>query len=346
MSISNVEFLVLGLVALIFSGLITAPIRLIAIRIGAMDSPNLDRKTQKEPVPYLGGISIGLSISIVTFASVLESDRTHTTFPIVGYLLLPAIILGLMGLVDDLRGLPALPRLLFQTSGAVFLSIFMLKSNTVGTPLDSSILTAFLSIFWIVGICNSINFFDNLDGGAAGTVAISTFGIGIIAYAQGQELVTALCVVTAGATIGFLMWNKPPAKIYMGDAGSLFLGVIVSVLSIRLNPGIAPQWQSMALLPILLAVPILDTCIAVFSRLYRGISPLTGGRDHLSHRLIRKGLSRHATAYCLWTMQASFVACALIIYKWTSTLGSIVFVGTLAYWLAALIWFWRIPSSD
>ena len=346
MSISNVEFLILGLAAFVFSGLITAPIRLIAIKIGAMDSPNLERKTQKEPIPYFGGIAIGLSITIVTFASVLYSDRTHTTFPIVGYLLLPAIILGLMGLVDDLRGLPALPRLVFQTSGAVLLSIFMLNSHTVGTPLNSSLLTTLLSIFWIVGICNSINFFDNLDGGAAGTVAISTIGIGIIAYAQGQELVTALCVVTAGATIGFLLWNKSPAKIYMGDAGSLFLGVIVSVLSIRLNPGIAPPWQSMALLPILLAVPILDTSIAVISRVKRGISPLTGGRDHLSHRLIRRGFSKHATAYCLWTMQASFVACALVIYKWTATLGSVVLIGTLIYWLAAFIWFWRIPSTD
>lgn len=171
-------------------------------------------------------------------------------------------------------------------------------------------------IIWIIGICNSINFFDNLDGGAAGTVAVSTIGIALIAVGEGQELIAALSIVTAGSTIGFLMWNKSPARIYMGDAGALFLGVVVSVLTIRLNPGIAPKWNSISLLPMLLAVPILDTCIAVFSRIYKGISPLIGEKDHLSHRLVRKGVSHSSAAFVLWAAQAFFV------------------------------WFWRIPSND
>lgn len=193
---------------------------------------------------------------------------------------------------------------------------------------------------------NSINFFDNLDGGAAGTVAISCLGISFIAYSQSQELVTALAFVTGCACMGFLLWNKSPAKIYMGDAGALFLGVVVSVLTIRLNPGIEPTWRSLALLPILLAVPILDTCIAVFSRLRRGISPFQGGRDHLSHRLMRKGLSKPSAAYALWAMQAGFVACAVSIYQWPQACGIQLFVATSTLWLAAFIWFWRIPSSD
>jgi UDP-GlcNAc:undecaprenyl-phosphate GlcNAc-1-phosphate transferase len=93
-----------------------------------------------------------------------------------------------------------------------------------------------------------------------------------------------------------LIWNKSPAKIYMGDAGALFLGVIISVATIRLNPGITPIWQSLAIPIMLLAVPLLDTCVAVFSRLARGLSPLTGGKDHLSHRLVRAGLSRRVAA--------------------------------------------------
>ena len=171
-------------------------------------------------------------------------------------------------------------------------------------------------------------------------------GIALIAANQGQELVTALSVVTCGATVGFLLWNKSPAKIYMGDAGALFLGVLVAVLTIRLNPGITPKFNSFAILPMLLAVPILDTCIAVFSRLRRGISPLTGGRDHLSHRLMRKGLSKHASAYLLWGMQASFVAIALVVYSYSTTLGTPGVVLAGAYWLGAFVWFWRIPSID
>jgi UDP-GlcNAc:undecaprenyl-phosphate GlcNAc-1-phosphate transferase len=346
MSISAIEFVLLGGAAFVLSGVLTWPVRKLAIWVGAMDKPTMDRKTQKEPVPYLGGVSIALTVSLITYASIIYSDNTKTTFPLVTYLLLPAVFMGAMGLVDDLRGLQPMPRLIFQTIVAVIVSIVLIQTKTIGTPLDNTFLVQIIVVLWIVGLCNSINFFDNLDGGAAGTVAVSTLGITLIAYAQGQELIAALAVVTAGATTGFLLWNKSPAKIYMGDAGALFLGIIVSVLTIRLNPGINPLWNSIALLPMLLAVPILDTCIAVFSRIKRGISPFTGGKDHLSHRLMRKGISKRNTAYCLWAMQASFVALALVTYKWTASLGTPAIALAGAYWLGAFVWFWRIPSSD
>ena len=346
MSISAIEFVLLGSAAFVLSGVLTWPLRKLAIWVGAMDEPTMDRKSQKEPVPYLGGVSIALTVSLITYASIIYSDNTKTTFPLVTYLLLPAVFMGAMGLVDDLRGLQPMPRLIFQTIVAVIVSVVLIQTKTIGTPLDNTFLVQIIVVLWIVGLCNSINFFDNLDGGAAGTVAVSTLGITLIAFAQGQELIAALSVVTAGATIGFLLWNKSPAKIYMGDAGALFLGIIVSVLTIRLNPGINPLWNSIALLPMLLAVPILDTCIAVFSRIKRGISPFTGGKDHLSHRLMRKGISKRNTAYCLWAMQASFVALALVTYKWTASLGTPAIALAGAYWLGAFVWFWRIPSSD
>jgi len=229
---------------------------------------------------------------------------------------------------------------------AIAVSVFLIKSDTVGITLDGTFLDEVVMTVWIIGICNSINFFDNLDGGAAGTVAVLTIGIALIALGEGQELIAALSIVTAGSTIGFLMWNKSPAKIYMGDAGALFLGVVVSVLTIRLNPGIAPKWNSISLLPMLLAVPILDTCVAVFSRIYRGISPFTGGKDHLSHRLMRKGLSKQGTAFALWGAQAAFVASALAVYQWTTAVGTPLIIATGLVWLAAFVWFWRIPSTD
>ena len=340
------QFVILGVAAFALSGLLTGPVRALAIKLSVMDLPNMERKTQVEPVPYLGGVAIAISIVSVTYAAIFYSDNTKTTFPLVTYALLPAAILGLMGLIDDVRGLPALPRLVAQTVVATVVAIFLLNLDFNVEPFGNPLLNQVINIVWIVAICNSINFFDNLDGGAAGSVAISTLGIALIAANQGQELVTALSVVTCGATVGFLLWNKSPAKIYMGDAGALFLGVLVAVLTIRLNPGITPKFNSFAILPMLLAVPILDTCIAVFSRLRRGISPLTGGRDHLSHRLMRKGLSKHASAYLLWGMQASFVAIALVVYSYSTTLGTPGVVLAGAYWLGAFVWFWRIPSSD
>ncbi len=346
MSIQSTEYLLLGIAGFVLSGFLTWPVRKVAIAIGAMDKPNLDRKTQKEPVPYLGGIAIAISVVVLTFAAVIRSNNTQTTFPLAATLLFPAIFLGLMGLIDDLASLNPLPRLIIQTVMAIAVSIFLIKSGTVGITLKGTFLDEVVMTIWIIGICNSINFFDNLDGGAAGTVAVSTIGIALIALGEGQELIAALSIVTAGSTIGFLMWNKSPAKIYMGDAGALFLGVVVSVLTIRLNPGIAPKWNSISLLPMLLAVPILDTCVAVFSRIYRGISPFTGGKDHLSHRLMRKGLSKQGTAFALWGAQAAFVSSALVIYNWTAEIGTQMIIATGFMWLVAFVWFWRIPSTD
>jgi UDP-GlcNAc:undecaprenyl-phosphate GlcNAc-1-phosphate transferase len=345
-SITSIQFVILGISAFVLAGLLTWPVRALAIKLNVMDLPNMERKTQKEPVPYLGGVAIALSIIIVTYGAIYYSDYTKTTFPLVTYALLPAAVLGLMGLIDDIKGLSALPRLIAQTVVAILVAIFMLNAELNPMPSANQLVNNFITIVWIVAICNSINFFDNLDGGAAGSVAVSTLGIALIAANQGQELITALSVVTCGATVGFLLWNKSPAKIYMGDAGALFLGVLVAVLTIRLDPGISPQINSLAILPMLLAVPILDTCIAVFSRLRRGISPFTGGKDHLSHRLMRKGFSKRDSAYCLWGIQASFVAIALVVYFFSISLGTPGVVLAGAYWLGAFVWFWRIPSSD
>jgi len=346
MSFSAGQFALLGLMAFALTGLLTWPVRLLAIRIGAMDKPNLERKTQKEPVPYLGGASIAIAVTALAYAGVIASDFTTTNFPLASYVLIPALAMGLMGLIDDLRGLPALPRLFFQTAIAIAVSLVLINTNTVGVAFGDSIINRGLTIFWIVGICNSINFFDNLDGGAAGTVAVVTLGIFYIAYNQGQESVSALAITTAGATLGFLIWNKQPAKIYMGDAGALFLGVIISVLTIRVNPGIDPSWKSLTLMPILLAVPILDTTVAVTSRIYRRLSPLTGGKDHLSHRLVRKGLTQKTAAIALWAGSALFALLAIGIYNSPVSLGTPLTYLAAVIWATALISFLRIPSED
>jgi len=340
------EYLILGLVAFLLSGFLTWPVRKFAIAVGAMDKPTLERKTQKEPIPYMGGVAIALTVTVLAFAAVIRSDDTQSTFPLTAQLLIPALVLGSMGLIDDLMGLNPVPRLVTQTIVAIAATIYLIATQTVGIPLDQTFFDEVIMAIWIVGLCNSINFFDNHDGGAAGTVAVSTIGIALIALGQGQELVSALAVVTAGANLGFLVWNKSPAKIYMGDAGALFLGVIVSVLTIRLNPGIAPRWNSIALMPMLLAIPLLDTSVAVLSRLYRRISPFTGGKDHLSHRLMRKGLSKKNTAFALWGAQAVFVGAALAVYQRTSAIGTELIIASAIVWIAAFVWFWRIPSTD
>jgi len=337
------QYLLIGLAAFVLSGLLTWPTRKLAIRIGAMDRPNLDRKTQKEPVPYL---SIAITIFVISYAAIAINNPTSEKFKLASYVLIPALILGLMGLIDDLKGLNALPRLAIQTIAAVFVSIILIQTETMGFAFGNQSVDVVVTILWIVGICNSINFFDNLDGGAAGTVAAATIGIFFIAFGEGQELISALAILTAGATCGFLLWNKVPAKIYMGDAGALFLGLILATLTIRMDPGITPNWQSIAIPVILLAIPILDTTVAVVSRIYRGFSPLEGGKDHLSHRLVRIGMKPKNAAVTLWIASAISSLVAVVIYYHAGTAGGTIVLGFAAIWLLALYSFLRIPSID
>ena len=346
MSYTSGQYLLLGLTAFAMSGLLTWPVRKLAIAIGAMDRPNLERKTQKEPVPYLGGVAIAITILVITYASVAANEPTGEKFTLASQVLIPALLLGLMGLLDDLKGLAALPRLILQTIAAIVMSLILIKTDTMGFAFGTATIDTIVSILWIVGICNAINFFDNLDGGAAGTVAAATIGIFMISYGQGQELISALAILTAGATLGFLMWNKSPAKIYMGDAGALFLGIILSTLTIRMNPGIDPNWKSLAIPVILLAVPILDTTVAVTSRLYRGLTPLNGGKDHLSHRLVRIGLTHRIAAFVLWCCSGICALFAYLIYKYPNQLGTELVFATVCAWLLAMVFFLRIPSTD
>lgn len=351
MLITASQFAILGVSAFALTGLLTWPVRALAIRLGAMDAPNLARKTQAEPVPYLGGVAIALGITLTTLAAVFiggnkNLENTDQIKDLALTVLLPALLLGAMGLIDDLRSLSPWPRLITQSVVGTVVALVIVNSGTTGTPFGTSTVNTAVTIFWIVGICNSINFFDNLDGAAAGAVAIAALGVFFIAFDRGQELVSALSIVTAGATIGFLMWNKSPAKIYMGDAGALFLGIIISVATIRLNPGIEPTWKSLTIPVILLAVPLLDTCVAVFSRIARGLSPLTGGKDHLSHRLVRAGLTRPMAAIALWAASGVCAVIAVLVYKNPGALGSLIITVFAAGWLLALALFLRTPSHD
>jgi UDP-GlcNAc:undecaprenyl-phosphate GlcNAc-1-phosphate transferase len=343
MNYSITQYLLLGLATLIFVGIVIAPIRKFAIKIGAVDSPNLPRKIQKEPVPYLGGVAIALGVVSASFLGILVEDYSIINFKIAGTVIIPALLIAGVGLWDDLKELQPWPRLIAQTSVGTAMALILIATNTMGFALGNQFLNVAVSIFWIVGITNSINFFDNLDGGAAGTVAIASFFLFLIANSEGQILVSALAIVVSGATAGFLLWNKSPAKIYMGDAGALFLGIMMGVLTIRLDPGITPKYLSLAIPIALLAIPILDTTVAVTSRLYRGISPFTGGRDHLSHRLMRIGMHRKYAAITLWAASGVYGLLAYAIYQ--SQNSAFAFAAG-AGWVALLVFFLRIPSED
>jgi UDP-GlcNAc:undecaprenyl-phosphate GlcNAc-1-phosphate transferase len=346
MAYSFSQYLLLGLAAILISGGLTPVARKFARYVGALDKPDLHRKIHKEPVPYMGGLSIALTVMVLTYGTILLNNGTWIEFRLASYVLVPALLLAAVGLLDDLKGLKPWPRLIMQTVTGVVIATILISTETMSFAFGNILLDELVTVLWIVGICNSINFFDNIDGGASGAVAIIGLTIFLIAFDRGQILVSASAIITSGAVIGFLAWNKPPAKIYMGDSGALFLGVMIAVLTIRLDPGITPSWKSLAIPPLMLAIPILDTGVAVFSRWQRGISPFTGGRDHLSHRLIRIGFTHKKAAIILWALSAVFCMAALAVYQWPGTAATTVIVAAGLLWLLLSLWFLKIASED
>ena len=346
MTISHSQDLLLALAAFVLVGGLTPVMRRLAIKHEVMDAPNTSHKTHKDPVPYLGGVGIILGILAVSFGALIYKHAESKNFWLALSVLGPALVLGLIGLWDDIKNLPPLPRFIAQTIAGVLTSAILISSSTVGTPTGSQTLDAIFTTIWIVGICNSINFFDNLDGGAAGTIAISSIALTILGINGHQYLVGGLAAVTAGATVGFLLWNKSPARIYMGDAGALFLGILIASLSIRLHPSAETQWTSFATPLLLIAVPILDTSVAVLSRLRRKISPFQGGRDHLSHRLVRAGLERPRAAITLWVLSGFFALCAVLIPITNKMTEQFISgIASLA-WVSLFIYFFRTPDSE
>ena len=345
MGITNTEYFLLFVISYLLVGALTPVMRKIAIATDVVDRPNSSHKSHKKPVPYLGGVAIIIGVMAVSYAASLFSEFTSSTFWLATSVLGPALLLGLIGLWDDLKNLPPLPRFIAQTLAGIFTAIILIITDNVGNPTSSEIFDSLITVIWVVGICNSINFFDNLDGGAAGTVAISSIALAYLALSGDQYLIAALSTVTAGATLGFLVWNKSPAKIYMGDAGALFLGVLLATLTIRFEPRAQLQLSSYFIPVLLLAIPILDTSVAVFSRIRRDISPFQGGQDHLSHRLIRAGYSRKSAALSLWGLSAFFALAAILISLIDGMIESYILIIAVVIWLALFGLFFKTKDA-
>ena len=341
MGITNTEYFLLFVISYLFVGVLTPVMRKIAIATDVVDRPNSSHKSHKKAVPYLGGVAIIIGVITVSYSASLFSEFTSSTFWLVTSVLGPALLLGLIGLWDDIKNLSPLPRFIAQSIAGIFTASVLIITNNVGNLTGSNIFDAVITIFWVVGICNSINFFDNLDGGSAGTVAITAISLTYLAITGDQYLIAALSIVVAGSTLGFLIWNRAPARIYMGDAGALFLGLLIATLTIRFKPLTDSSISSFAIPVLLLAIPILDTTVAVFSRLRRKVSPFQGGKDHLSHRLVRAGLSRKLSAITLWSLTGLFSFFAVLISLPTYGYEVIIIVVASGFWLLLFIYFFR-----
>ena len=346
MKIDLLGYTGLFLVSLLIAAISTPFFRNLALKQKILDTPNSERKIQRTAVPYLGGFGIALAVVLTTFVAITFSEATSENYFLALSVLAPAIVLGLIGFIDDKKHLTPLSRFIAQTFAGVFTALVLILTNTVGNPTNSVFLDALLTIIWVVGICNAINFFDNMDGAAGGISALSGFGFAVIGLQNGQYFVAAFGLVLSGACVGYLFWNWNPAKIYMGDAGALFIGIILAALAVRVDP-VSVSGIGAFFVPIcVLALPILDTTTVVIDRLRRKVSPFEGGLDHLSHRLCRKGLSVRQSVTTLCLIQSISILIGFLINMSGNTYDSILTTLEIILGLSLFIWFLRIPAQD
>lgn len=308
------EFIIPLFISLILSLILTPLVKKFAYKIGAVDIPKDDRRIHTEPMPLIGGLAIYLSMVIVSLIF-LPLDRFLIS------IILGSSIIVISGIIDDTRGMSPKLKILFQLMAGMVLIMGDVKIEFITNPFSKSNVLFYLkwfsipiTLFWIVGITNTLNLIDGLDGLAAGVAGISSLSLMLVAAKFGYSNIIILSAIIAGGCLGFLPYNFNPAKIFMGDTGSLFLGFMLAAISIE---GVMKSVAAIAVVvPILiLGVPIFDTTFAIFRRLLSGKSIMSADKSHLHHRLLNKGFSQKKTVLILYGISGIFGIFAVIIAK-------------------------------
>ncbi len=306
-----------GLSALVLSAFLTASCKRLAIRLRVFSVPRQDR-WRSDPVPLLGGVAIFLTVLIINlFLGVPDAPMM--------ILLVGGSVIFLLGLVDDLRPLRPRTKLVFQLLVAGTMVALGLQFQLTNHPL----LNAAITILWVVGIVNAFNLLDNMDGLAAGIAVIAGCFRLALFLIDGNEPEAVVTMIFVGATAGFLMHNMHPASIFMGDAGSLFVGFYLAGLSLIGDWPYSRGIASVLVVPVLiLLVPIFDTTLLTISRRMARRPILDGGLDHSSHRLVLLGLSERGAVWLLYSVAIGSGILALFSYGYglSRTVVLIVFL--------------------
>ena len=286
--------------ALVISFAATPFVRRLAFTIGAVDIPRDNRRMHDHPIPRLGGLAIflGFLISVLIFA---EIDRELQG------ILIGAVIIVVLGIVDDIKSLPARLKLVVQILAALCAVYHGVAIEVINNPNIFSdnpywVLGFWsypISIIWIVAITNSVNLIDGLDGLADGVSTIGALTMLILAVMLQEWEISIVCGALVGACVGFIPYNLNPAKIFMGDTGSTFLGFILATVSIQ---GLFKYYAVISFLVpfIILGLPIFDTSFAFIRRILRGQSPMTADRSHVHHKLIDMGMNQKQAVSTLY----------------------------------------------
>ena len=289
--------------------------RRIALRLGVIDQPNA-RKIHINPIPLLGGVAIYGSF----IAALLLFGNRYRLNELIS-ILVGASLMSFLGMWDDRRSMHPLLKLLGQFLAA---SILVLTGVRIGT-FSWEVLNIAITVGWIVVITNSLNLLDNMDGLSGGIGATAAIFFLLLAAMNDQYLVGALSAALVGACLGFLVYNFNPASIFMGDAGSLFLGFILAAVGIKLRFPEGVQIVTWMVPVLILGLPLFDTALVIISRLRRGFNPLTTpGKDHTSHRLVAMGYTRREAVLICYLVSAGLGVVALFITQANILEGYIV----------------------
>jgi len=312
MKFNLIQYSILLIVVLVTAFVITPVFRSIARKLKILDYPG-GRKLQANPVAYLGGLAIITPITFGSFLLLFTSLSIDLKQQLYLGLILPALAIAFIGLIDDVYQIPPWPRFIFQSAVGLITAFILYLSGAGVEVFGNQLLNTLTTIFWVVAIINALNFIDNMDGLATSISMVASLAMFTLAYLNNQYLVAALSLAIFASCLGFLFWNKRPASIYLGDAGALYLGFLLAAISIRIDLDNDSAPIRALVLILILAIPVIDTTQVVVSRIAKGKSPFQGGRDHISHLLLKRGLSQRLVLFILTTFAVLFAVVAIIL---------------------------------
>jgi UDP-GlcNAc:undecaprenyl-phosphate/decaprenyl-phosphate GlcNAc-1-phosphate transferase len=337
--------------AMVLSGFFTFVMIRVAPKLGFVDKPG-GRKIHDNPKPLGGGVAItwGFVLPILigsacvwlmpaTFSNIDPAliSGAKQQLPLALGFCGCVVAMHILGLFDDRKAMGPMSKLLIQLSITAVLVLLFPQvrvldalGNTLGNTLGV-VPSIVLTIVWIGAITNALNFLDNMDGLSAGVAAICATALMLCAIAVEQWFVAATVALFIGATLGFLFFNFPPAKIFMGDSGSLVLGFVLAVLTVRTTylpagESFASGWFAVLVPVIVLALPLYDLLVVSAIRISNGKSPFVGDTNHFSHRLVRRGMSKRTAVLCIYLVTASTSVAAVVLPMVSSPLGAMLIV--------------------
>src|SRR5579862_1480691 len=329
-------------IALFASLMLTAPVRALALRVGMVDLPG-PRKVHAKPIPLLGGLAMWGAIMLAVLFAFDGPARAQSLGIVTGATLVAAV-----GFLDDkgwlhhqikLFGAMPIAAGILLASGIHAQVFETFVAGRAGYALD-----AVLTVFWVVGITASFSILDHMDGLCAGIAAMASIFFALLAYLNGQTLVTTLAAAVLGAATGFLRWNFKPAKIFMGDGGAMFLGFLMATLGLKLRLEQANHISGWLAPLLILGVTIFDTTLVTISRSRRGLLPFaTPGKDHAAHRLSNLGLGHRGAVLVMYMVGALSGALALLVSTVALSLSLAIGILAVVIALAGVAFLERAP---